>query len=55
MSGLYRFEGTRMGLAEGPAFDDYVSGSGQYADPAWRRLAVRLRDAFSRGFGEAQK
>ena len=28
LSGLYRFEETWIGLGEGPAFDDYLSGSG---------------------------
>jgi len=27
---------------EGPAFDEYASGSGQYAEQALRRLADRL-------------
>jgi hypothetical protein len=31
-------------LGEGPAFDDYLSGSGQYAEHALRRLADRLRE-----------
>lgn len=43
LSGLYRFQETWIGLAEGPAFDDYASGSGQYAEQALRRLADRLR------------
>ena len=42
--GLYRFDDTWIGLAEGPAFDDYLSGSGQYAEQALRRLADRLRE-----------
>jgi hypothetical protein len=33
------------GLAEDPAFDDYASGSGQYAEQALRRLSDRLRAA----------
>ena len=28
MSGLYRFDDLWVGLAEGPEFDDYASGSG---------------------------
>jgi hypothetical protein len=32
LSGLYRFEETWIGLAEGPEFDDYASGSGLYAE-----------------------
>jgi len=41
LSGLYRFDELWVGLAEGPAFDDYANGSGQYAE-ALRRLADRL-------------
>jgi hypothetical protein len=40
---MYRFGELRIGLAEGPAFDDYASGSGQYAEQALRRLSDRLR------------
>jgi hypothetical protein len=29
LTGLYRFEDTWIGLAEGPQFEDYASGSGQ--------------------------
>jgi hypothetical protein len=42
--GLYRFEDTWIGLAEGPAFEDYESGSGLYAEQALRRLSDRLRE-----------
>jgi hypothetical protein len=44
VSGLYRFGELWIGLAEGPAFDDYASGSGQYAEQALRRLSDRLRE-----------
>jgi hypothetical protein len=44
VSGLYRFGELWIGLAEGPAFDDYTSGSGQYAEQALRRLSDRLRE-----------
>jgi hypothetical protein len=44
VSGLYRFDELWIGLAEGPAFDDYASGSGQYAEQALRRLSDRLRE-----------
>ena len=44
ISGLYRFEDLWIGLAEGPAFDDYASGSGRYAEQALRRLAGHLRE-----------
>ena len=44
LSGLYRFEDIWIGLAEGPAIEDYASGSGQYAEQALRRLRDRLRE-----------
>ena len=44
ISGLWRFEGLWVALAEGATFDEYLSGSGQYADQALRRLADRLRE-----------
>jgi hypothetical protein len=44
VSGLYRFDDLWIGLAEGPAFDDYASGSGLYAEHALRRLSDRLRE-----------
>jgi hypothetical protein len=44
VSGLYRFADTWIGLAEGPAFEDYESGSGLYAEQALRRLSDRLRE-----------
>jgi hypothetical protein len=43
LSGLYRFDETWIALSEGPAFDDYLSGSGQYAEQALRRLSDHLR------------
>ena len=42
--GAYRFDDLWVGLAEGPEFDDYASGSGQYAEQALRRLSDRLRE-----------
>jgi hypothetical protein len=44
ISGLWRFDDLWIALSEGPAFDDYLSGSGQSADHALRRLADRLRE-----------
>jgi len=44
VSGVYRFGELWIGLAEGPTFDDYASGSGQYAEQALRRLSDRLRE-----------
>ena len=38
------FDDLWVGLAEGPAFDDYLNGSGGYAEQALRWLAVRLRE-----------
>jgi hypothetical protein len=51
VSGLYRFEDTLIGHAEGPAFEDYESGSGQYAERALRRLTDRLRERRGRATG----
>ena len=42
--GLSRFDDLWIALSEGPTFDDYLSGSGQYADQALRRMADRLRE-----------
>jgi hypothetical protein len=44
MSGLWRFDDLWISLAEGPDFDDYVSGSARYAEQALRRLSDRLRE-----------
>lgn len=44
ISGLWRFEDLWVSLAERPAFEDYASGTGQYADQALRRLADQLRE-----------
>jgi hypothetical protein len=44
VSGLWRFDDLRVALGEGPAFDDYASGSGQFAEQALRRLSNRLRE-----------
>jgi hypothetical protein len=41
LSGLYRFEQTWIGLAEGPAFECYASGSGLYAEQAQAIAACR--------------
>ena len=45
--GLYRFDELWIALGEGPAFEDYASGSGLYAEQALRRLADRLRERLS--------
>ena len=44
VSGLYRFEDLWIGLAEGPALEDYASGSGLYSEQGLRRLSDRLRE-----------
>jgi hypothetical protein len=44
ISGLWRFDDLWIALSEGPTFDDYLSGSGRYADRALNRLADRLRE-----------
>ena len=49
--GLYRFGDLWVGLAEGPEFDDYASGSGLYAEQALRRLSDRLRERRGKASG----
>jgi hypothetical protein len=44
LSGLYRFDDLWIGLADGPAFEEYASGFGLYAEQALRRLSDRLRE-----------
>lgn len=44
ISGLWRFDDAWIALSVGPAFDDYLSGSGQNAEQALRRLADHLRE-----------
>jgi hypothetical protein len=44
ISGLWRFDDLWIALCEGPAFDDYLSGAGQTADHALRRMVDRLRE-----------
>jgi hypothetical protein len=44
IAGVWRFGDEWIALSEGPAFDDYLSGSGRYADQALRRLADCLRE-----------
>lgn len=53
VSGLYRFGDLWVGLAEGPAFEDYASGSGHYAEQALQRLGDRLRERRGPTFGGA--
>lgn len=43
-AGVCRFGDEWVALSEGPAFEDYLSGSGQYADQALRRLVDQLRE-----------
>jgi hypothetical protein len=44
LSGLWRFDDLWVSLAEGPTFEDYASGSGQYDYQALQRLSDRLRE-----------
>jgi hypothetical protein len=44
ISGVWRFDKLWVALSEGPAVEDYLSGCGQNADQALRRLADRLRE-----------
>jgi hypothetical protein len=43
-SGLWRFGELWVALAEGPESDDYLSGTGQHAEQALRRLSDGLRE-----------
>jgi hypothetical protein len=45
ISGPWRFDAMWVALSEGPDFEDYLSGSGQYADQALRRLAAACGSA----------
>lgn len=51
IAGLYRFDEIWIGLAEGPAFEDYCGASGHHADHALSRLADRLRERRGRASG----
>lgn len=42
ISGLWRFDELWVALSEGPGWDDYLSGCGEFADQALRRLSERL-------------
>ncbi|MEX2136209.1 MAG: hypothetical protein WEB29_04495 [Chloroflexota bacterium] len=44
LSGVFRFDGDLwVAQSEGPAFDDYTAGTGQYAEQALRRMTDALR------------
>jgi hypothetical protein len=43
-SGLWRFGELWVALAEGPEWDDYLSGTGQHADQALSRLSDALQE-----------
>jgi hypothetical protein len=44
LSACNRFDEVWIGLAEGPGFDDYLSGSGRFAEQALHRLSDRLAE-----------
>jgi hypothetical protein len=44
VAGVWRFDDTWIALGEGQCFDDYVSGSGRFAEQALNRLSDRLRE-----------
>ena len=44
LSGLFRFGDLWVALCEGPTFEDYSYGTGQYAEQALRRLAEAMRE-----------
>ena len=51
LSGLYRFDDLWVGLAEGSEFDDYLSGTGLFAEQALRRLSDGLRERRGKASG----
>ena len=53
LSGVYHFNELWIALAEGAEFDDYLSGSGQYAEQALRNLASRLAERRGKAWGES--
>ena len=42
LSGVFRFDDLWVALSEGPGFDDYSYGTGQYAEQALRRMTDGL-------------
>ena len=44
ISGVWRFEDLWVALGEGPAFDDYASGTGRFVEQALHRLTDRLAE-----------
>ena len=38
------FDDVWIALSQGPAFDDYLSGSGRFAEQALRNLGYRLKE-----------
>ena len=52
ISDLYRFDELWVALGEEPAFEDYASGSGKYAEQALRPLSGRLRERQGSGAGQ---
>jgi hypothetical protein len=51
VAGLWRFDDTWIALGEGPAFEDYASGSGRFAEQALNRLSDRLRERRGPAYG----
>jgi len=51
ISGLWRIDDLWVALSEGPDWDDYLSGCGEYADQALRRLSDALRERRGRMVG----
>ena len=49
--GVWRFDDVWVALGEGPGFDDYVSGSGRFAEQALHRLTDRLAERRGRQSG----
>lgn len=51
ISGVWRFEDLWVALGEGPAFDDYASGTGRFVEQALHRLTDRLAERRGRQSG----
>ena len=51
--GVYHFNNLWIALAEGAASDDYLSGSGEYAEQALRNLAYRPAERRGKASGES--
>ncbi len=54
VAGVWHFDDTCIVLGEGPAFDDYASGAGRFAEQALDRLSDLLRERRGSQSGSGQ-